>query len=61
LDGGQHTVDVAQHVIVPESQNSIAARIEEPGSRCIGDHLIIVPMLAAVDLDDNPQIMTGKV
>ena len=61
LDGGQHAVDVAEHIIVPESQHAIAARIEELGSRRVGDHLIIVPMLAAVDLDNEPQIMARKV
>jgi hypothetical protein len=59
LNDSQHAIDVAQDIIVPESQDAIAPSVEILGSHRIGVGLGGV--LSAIELDDEAEMVTGKV
>jgi len=61
LDHGQHPFDVAQHIVVPEAQHTIATRLQKVSSHGIGGCLSIVSVLSAIKLDHETQIMTCEV
>jgi hypothetical protein len=61
LDGAHHAFDVAQHVIVPESQHAVAVRIEKIRPYCVSNHLLIASMLSAIELNDETQIMICEI
>jgi hypothetical protein len=60
-DRFHHAVDVLQHIIVPETQDAIALRLEIGGSSCILGDVLRLIVLRSIDLDDEAPFMTGEV
>jgi hypothetical protein len=56
---GENTVDISQHIVVPEAQHSIAARFDLARPARVGYSLLIV--LTAVELDREPRFATDEV
>ena len=54
-------VDVVQHFVVPETKDAIALRRQERGPLFVGDDLVGLAMSAAVDLDQQPSLVTGEI
>ena len=54
MDRGKDVVGPSEHVIIPESHHSISATLE-PFSAC-GVTFVIVAMLPAIHLDDEPRL-----
>jgi hypothetical protein len=57
-DGLNHALDICKHIVVPKSQHAVAVRFEIACPLFI-DHA--VGMLAAVNLNDDPILMAGKI
>jgi hypothetical protein len=60
-DRFHHAVNILQHIIVPETQDTIALRSEISGSLFISGNVLRLIMLRAIDLDDETPFMTGEV
>ena len=58
IDGRKHAGYVFKDLVIPESQDTIAVRIEIPSTYAIRR---ADGVLAAVYFDDNSQLVTGKV
>jgi hypothetical protein len=56
-----HTIDVLQHVVVPETQDAIALRLKINGSLRIPDNVFRLIVLRAIDLDDEALFVARKV
>jgi len=56
---GEYAVDISQHLVIPQSQNTITARLEPHGSSDIRRD--VACMLTAVDLDDEPFCQTDEI
>ncbi len=54
-----HAFDVAQHLIVPETHHSIAAREQGRFSERIG--IVLLRVMPAVDLDNQPLLFAAEV
>jgi len=54
----KHTVDIAQHIIVPEAKNQIAHRFQNFRPRCIS---ITFTVLSAIDLDNKMSILAAEI
>jgi hypothetical protein len=57
-DDFNHALDIPEHLVIPEAKHAVAVRLKIPCQLLIGR---AVGMLAAIDLDDNPRLVTGKV
>jgi hypothetical protein len=56
-DGHQNAIDILQNVVVPETENSVPARVEEPSSYGIPRFR----MLATIRFDDELGINAKKI
>jgi len=56
-----HALDIPQHIVVPEAQHAIAARLEIGGSLGIAHEACGFIMLAAVHFNDQAHGMTGEI
>jgi hypothetical protein len=61
LNTAQHPINIGQNIVVPETQHTIAARLEKVSSYRIGVCLRRLPMLPAVQFDDKAKLMTGEI
>jgi len=52
-----HTFDIAEHIVVPEPQHAVAARLKIGGSFRIARFIV----LAAVEFNDEARGMAGEV
>jgi len=59
LNFGKHTIDIRQHVIVPEAQDAITIGFKPPCALQIGHYILHV--LSTIDLNDQPGAMTGEI
>jgi hypothetical protein len=59
LNFRQYTIDIRQHVIVPEAQDTIAVGLETPGALPIGR--CILRMLPAIHFNDELRTMADKI
>jgi hypothetical protein len=59
LDHFKHTIDIAKHVVVPESQYAVAVRLESLSA--LGIRNCRRRVLTAVDLHDEPRTVTREV
>src|SRR5690606_5430643 len=57
-DSQDHTVDVLQHVVVPETDHAITVRFDQPGSLIVGG---VVGVLPAVDFDGQLEAAAGEI
>jgi hypothetical protein len=55
------TVDVPQHVIVPEPQNAVALRLKIRRPLCIPGNVLGLIVLRSINFDDEAPFMTGEV
>jgi hypothetical protein len=58
IDGLKHAGHVLENVVVPESQDAIAVRLEIPGACFIRP---MVGVLPAVGFDDKLELMAGEI
>src|SRR3954469_12629345 len=56
-----HTLDISQHIIVPEPQHAIAARVQVPGPFRIGSDAGRKFVLPTIGFDHDPRAMAGEV
>jgi len=54
-----HTVEIGQHLVIPESQNAITFSLQKCGSLTLLRRRVIV--LAAVDLDDQRRLVAHEI
>lgn len=57
-DGFQNAVGVAEHIVVPETDDAVAMGFDQFGAFDIGG---IIGMLAAIEFDDEAQAATGEI
>jgi hypothetical protein len=55
----QHSLEILEHLDIPESQHAEAARFEQRSTSRVGFHLIHV--LSAVELDHQPPLAAAEV
>jgi hypothetical protein len=60
-DDFHHSLDIAEHVIIPEAKHAIAARLEIGSAFGIPRNARVFVVLSAVEFDDKPRRMAGKV
>src|SRR4051812_15998787 len=56
-----HTLDIAEHVVVPETQHAIAARVQLRGPLRIRCDATCFIVLSTIEFDHKPGAMTGEV
>jgi hypothetical protein len=55
------TFYIPQHVVVPEAQHAIAARLKIGGSRRVARQTRSFVVLTAVEFDDETRCVTGEI
>ena len=55
----QHRIDVAQHVVIPEAQHPISGTHQEACPALV--RVDSQDVLSAIELDDEPAIMTDEI
>jgi hypothetical protein len=61
VNGTHHAVDLDEHLVIPEPQYAVSARLQISCSLCIRRDLAIFAMSASINLDDEPMLMTCEV
>src|SRR5262245_55603139 len=60
-DGFHHPLDITQHIIVPETQHAIAARVEIIGTSRIGSDAMRLVVLSTIELNHEARTVTREV
>ena len=60
-NGFANTIDVAQHIAIPEPEHTITVRVQIFGPQVVSRGVVRIIVLTAVDFDDQSLLMTGKV